>query len=497
MQEAIVASQKEVEAETTAADEEDTAINNAWEKTSRKRPRQTTKTDQPSEIETAGKNEELSDGFGDFDSDEDDDDGDDSATDQPTSNVPKKSRLRKKGEVVVAADSNKRRSTKRQTAFDEDSDSDDSPIQQSQKSRDHRNASSSSLTPPPAETQSSVKKDAIPKKKQDANAIPRASKAAPPTSSLLAHLEKPPPGAIPPSTTTSNQQLSKNATTQQSRKPPHSQQGRKRFQNRDGPPQMTFTLDGAEQPDPFKSQPVRYPPDAAQRQPQKAPATTTNNSNDGRPNLLFKALDRMCEAVSTAKPFANLRVQPPIASVDLSGSFVNEFSNSSNNTELDHKRYDFFDTNQRGEIVLQPKIPIFPEEFPPGMKEHSLSWWGILDPALGDGKFRNPQQQPVLNPHASRSHSEGPYEAGPPPGRGDQYQRQGRGMDGGWNDPWPRQSQQPPQQMMNGPPPGWRGREGSGGARGPPWGDRPPGRPYGGASRHPYGGNTPPRSYNR
>lgn len=34
-----------------------------------------------------------------------------------------------------------------------------------------------------------------------------------------------------------------------------------------------------------------------------------------------------------------------------------------------------------------------PEEFPPGMKDHSLAWWGILDPVLGDGKFGASREQ--------------------------------------------------------------------------------------------------------
>ncbi|GKY93415.1 hypothetical protein MPSEU_000309100 [Mayamaea pseudoterrestris] len=71
-----------------------------------------------------------------------------------------------------------------------------------------------------------------------------------------------------------------------------------------------------------------------------------------------------------------------IRSVDLGGSFLwRSFD--------DPARFDFFDKNERGEIVLQPKQPMFPEEFAPGMmKEHPLSWWGIADPAVGEGKYK-------------------------------------------------------------------------------------------------------------
>ena len=55
---------------------------------------------------------------------------------------------------------------------------------------------------------------------------------------------------------------------------------------------------------------------------------------------------------------------------------------------LKHKDYDWFDLDDSGNIVLQPKIPIFPEDFPPGKKEWPLSWWGIVDPALGEIESR-------------------------------------------------------------------------------------------------------------
>jgi hypothetical protein len=56
---------------------------------------------------------------------------------------------------------------------------------------------------------------------------------------------------------------------------------------------------------------------------------------------------------------------------------------------LKHREYNFFDVDKNGSIMVQPKVPIFPEDFPPpGKPDWSLSWWGIVDPALGERKDR-------------------------------------------------------------------------------------------------------------
>jgi hypothetical protein len=111
-------------------------------------------------------------------------------------------------------------------------------------------------------------------------------------------------------------------------------------------------------------------------------------------------LERLCTTLGDDARFA----LPPMASIDLSGTFLG-----------DDDRYDFFDTDHFGEIVFQPKVPIFPEEFPPGMAAHSLSWWGVLDPALGDGKFKAPVSS-VTDPHPSSSAPDS--NGGPGPGSG-------------------------------------------------------------------------------
>jgi hypothetical protein len=52
------------------------------------------------------------------------------------------------------------------------------------------------------------------------------------------------------------------------------------------------------------------------------------------------------------------------------------FLNRSNQESLD-----FFDRDDKGNVVIQPKIPIFPEDFAPGQKPAPLSWWGIVTPS--------------------------------------------------------------------------------------------------------------------
>jgi hypothetical protein len=80
--------------------------------------------------------------------------------------------------------------------------------------------------------------------------------------------------------------------------------------------------------------------------------------------------------------------------VDLFGSFIC----TDDDTRQLNDRYDFFDTNSQGEIVLSSPPPIFPDEFPDNTPTHSASWWGIVEPTLGIGKYRSHHQAPVQAP---------------------------------------------------------------------------------------------------
>ncbi len=68
----------------------------------------------------------------------------------------------------------------------------------------------------------------------------------------------------------------------------------------------------------------------------------------------------------------NVRLELPDAPLNMSGSFLEQSA-------------DYFDTNKKGEIVITPRPPMFPEEFQ-AKETHELSWWGILDPGITDQK---------------------------------------------------------------------------------------------------------------
>lgn len=91
---------------------------------------------------------------------------------------------------------------------------------------------------------------------------------------------------------------------------------------------------------------------------------------------VWESLAELCQKMDALEhhPF---RLGPAAlgATVDLSASFLHA-----------EREYDWFDLDKNGHIVIQPRVPIFPEDFPPGMPEWPLSWWGIVDPAVGDRK---------------------------------------------------------------------------------------------------------------
>ena len=88
--------------------------------------------------------------------------------------------------------------------------------------------------------------------------------------------------------------------------------------------------------------------------------------------VLMTRLQSFCEQLSTAEQ-ATFSL-PASSTIDVGGSFLPP------TTDLD-----FFDLNEKGEIVVQSVKPMFPEDFPPNYPEHPLSWWGVVDPIRGGG----------------------------------------------------------------------------------------------------------------
>ena len=124
---------------------------------------------------------------------------------------------------------------------------------------------------------------------------------------------------------------------------------------------------------------------AAKEEGRSAGTSNNRQSNSSRKNsevmickLLtdsFQDLKKNLTSNSTGSGGGPFEVGPG-STIDLSGSFLR-----ARDLE-DGKRYDFFDHDENGRIVMQPTIPMFPEDFSLGQKEWPLSWWGIVDPAL-------------------------------------------------------------------------------------------------------------------
>jgi hypothetical protein len=100
-------------------------------------------------------------------------------------------------------------------------------------------------------------------------------------------------------------------------------------------------------------------PDSGQTASQKP---TRSKSYKMLEAAVVKNLQELCSATKLTLPPNNTRQR-----IDLAGTFFQQDENQK-----------FFETNESGEIILHARKPIFPEEFPSGMQEHDLSWWGIL-----------------------------------------------------------------------------------------------------------------------
>jgi hypothetical protein len=280
-------------------------------------------------------------------------------------------------------------------------------------------------------TKSPVPEDnnaAIPKKK-----VPRKAESdfsASNKSSLLAQMEQPPSTTNAPSNPatkpassgpmTTNVNIKKLPTATAARSPTRPESSR----NTD--------INGPRPHNPTKG------PEAS-LEPTYAVASTNVKWNE---ELVLKDLQDLCDRLSQDSSFQLVQS----GKIDLNGSFLPK----------DQERYDFFDTNEKGEIIFQSRIPMFPEDFTKGMQEHDLAWWGILDPAVGDGLRAAPElksnlpnaendrkkngqadsrsQPPIRPPPANDGYrgreSRGPPHPGwarPPPNAGENWNEDHRG----------------------------------------------------------------------
>ena len=222
------------------------------------------------------------------------------------------------------------------------------------------------------------KEQSIPKKQKINQSIPKKSnddkngimyeedKAKKDTPSLLSGMKKP---LMPKANASKGASGSGTRSIQSSAK-----NKTKPFQSNDPPSKSSSAL--ASTPPPANPNPTVMP---GQQADAAVPGTTVkavdkDKFGSGYRKLVFRGLKDLCKDV-----FEN---PPKRHGVDLFASFLRhkdlnpKIQTSIINTDSsrDNLQYDFFDVDDStGTIILQPKIPIFPEDFPPGVQEWPLS----------------------------------------------------------------------------------------------------------------------------
>lgn len=140
--------------------------------------------------------------------------------------------------------------------------------------------------------------------------------------------------------------------------------------------------------------------------PPSAAADPSSPSKHGKRALqdrVWESLSELCQSVDPQS--FRLGETSLGTTVDLSASFLR-------NVERD---YDWFDLDKDGGIILQPKVPMFPEDFPPGKPLHPLSWWGIVEPSLGARKRPKiaPLSEKESTPLVTKGENKGRQNRGP------------------------------------------------------------------------------------
>lgn len=246
-------------------------------------------------------------------------------------------------------------SKKRPTVHDE-SDDDEAEFDAPKKRR------ASTKSPVPEDSKAAIPKKMVPRKAE-------SDVSASNKSSLLAQMQQPP---------------STKAPTNPLTKPARSGPMTTNVNTKKSPPAPTAR--SPTRPDSSRSSDIHVPrPHNPTQGPEASPKPTLTVAGTNvkwNEELVLKDLQDLCDRLSQESNFKLVQS----GKIDLNGSFLPK----------EQERYEFFDTNERGEITVQSRIPMFPEDFTKGMKEHDLAWWGILDPAVGDGLRAAPDLQSNL-----------------------------------------------------------------------------------------------------
>lgn len=204
------------------------------------------------------------------------------------------------------------------------------------------------------------------------------------TPSLLSGMKKPPM----PKTNVSGGEKGAHETFKKAIKPPHSSRT-----------VSDSSLASRQMPIP----PSRTPSTSSAPTPTQTKVDSTQGS--GLRQLVFDGLRDLCNEVFEKPPIRH--------GADLSASFLRhkdlnptKFTSGVNEDGTNGLQYDFFDVDENtGTIVLQPKIPIFPEDFPAGSKEWPLSWWGIVEPSVEEKKRDDKERSKNSNDAENHSRS--------------------------------------------------------------------------------------------
>lgn len=187
--------------------------------------------------------------------------------------------------------------------------------------------------------------------KDKASKVPKKTKVTEAPKSLLANMSMHPP---PAKEETARQ---KPATKPVSRPPSSRSETNPSNSSRTSRPSQ-----GRGKVNPPGQQPTQQQATNTVTQPVKAPVRS--RAYKLVETAVVKNLQELCHTTKLTLPLNTTRQR-----IDLSGSFLPQ-----------EEAQDFFDRNEAGDVVLEPRKPIFPEDFSSGMKDHALSWWGIVDP---------------------------------------------------------------------------------------------------------------------